>query len=357
MELPFFNSSARKRDQVVAIDLGGRNTKAVYLQRKGDRCTLLGYALLEAPVQQKAFSADLLAEHLKSIVGTLGVKTRFVTLSVGVSDAIVRQAEMPQIPLQDMRLILKANSKAYLQQDLPNHIFDCYIVPPRQLPKAEDNARLSAISKKFKVLVAGAKKQFVNDLLEAVSKAGLVAEGIVPSLIGPINAAELAMPDLFNKGVVALVDVGFKNTTICLLQDGELVLSRVVAIGVDKFTSGLAESMGISYAEAEGIKIGMAGEVQPSLEALVTPLGRELRASIDFFEHQQEKQVTQVFISGGSAKSEFIVKILETEIATVCKAWSPIAALQLALPPQQMAELELVAPQLTVAVGAALAAF
>ena len=122
------------------------------------------------------------------------------------------------------------------------------------------------------------------------------------------------MPDLFAKNVVALVDIGFKNTTICLLQEGELVLSRVIAIGGDKITGGLAEAMGISYAEAEGIKMGMPSEVQPTLEALVSPLGRELRASLDFFEHQQDKHVSQVFISGGSARSEFIVKILETEM-------------------------------------------
>jgi type IV pilus assembly protein PilM len=357
MALPFINSSARKRDQLVAIDLGGRTTKAVHLQRKGDSYTLLRYALLDAPVQQKTFSPDILAEHLKSIIGTLEAKTKLITLSVGVNDAIVRQAEMPQIPVQDMRMILKANPRAYLQQDLPNHIFDCYIVPPRQAAKGEEKGKLSAISQKFKVLVAGAKKQFLDDLKTAVEKAGLVAEGIVPSLIGPMNAFELAMPELFNKSVIALVDVGFKNTTICLLQEGELVLSRVVAIGGDRITGGLAESMAISYAEAEGIKMGMASEVQPTLEALITPLGRELRASIDFFEHQQDKHVSQVFISGGSARSEFIVKILESEITTNCRAWSPISAMQLALPPQQLAELEQVAPQLTVAVGTAVAAF
>ena len=31
--------------------------------------------------------------------------------------------------------------------------------------------------------------------------------------------------------------------------------------------------MGISYAEAEGIKIGMPAEVQSNLEPLLTPLG------------------------------------------------------------------------------------
>ena len=74
------------------------------------------------------------------------------------------------------------------------------------------------------------------------------------------------------------MDIGFKSSTICILQEGELVLSRVVGIGGDKITGGLAENMAISYAEAEGIKMGMPAEVQPILEALVAPLGRELRA-------------------------------------------------------------------------------
>ncbi|MCX6896619.1 MAG: pilus assembly protein PilM [Verrucomicrobia bacterium] len=355
MSLPFINRSARKRDQILAIDLGGRTTKAVLMQRKGDTLTLTRYAMLDAPVQQKTFSPDLLAEHLKSIVAALDTKTKNINLIVGCQDTIVRQAEMPQIPIQDMRQILKMSPKTYLQQDLPNHIFDCYIIPPRQLSKPDEKGKLNPAPQKFKVLVAGIKKQLLDDLLAAVHKADLIADGILPGLISPINAFEVAMPDLFAKNVVALVDIGFKNTTICLLQEGELVLSRVIAIGGDKITGGLAEAMGISYAEAEGIKMGMPSEVQPTLEALVSPLGRELRASLDFFEHQQDKHVSQVFISGGSARSEFIVKILETEMTVNCRAWNPASTLPLALPPQQTAEIEQVAPQLTIAVGAALA--
>ena len=45
--------------------------------------------------------------------------------------------------------------------------------------------------------------------------------------------------------------------------------------------------MSISYAEAEGIKVGMAPEVEAALQMQVIPLGREIRASLDFFEHQQ----------------------------------------------------------------------
>lgn len=257
-----------------------------------------------------------------------------------------------------MRQILKNNSKTYLQQDLPGHTFDCYFIPNRQVEGSGDGLKVSPnTSQKFKVLVGGAKTQLINDIQIAVKQANLVADQVVPGLIGPVNAFELALPEVFNKEAVALVDIGFKSTSICVLQKGELILSRVVGLGGDKFTQGLAESMSISYAEAEGIKVGMPTEVQSNLESLLAPLGRELRASIDFFEHQQDRTISQIFISGGSARSEFILRSLETELLAPCKAWNPTDCLQHSLPPAQAGELQQVAPTLAVAVGTATSSF
>jgi type IV pilus assembly protein PilM len=353
MALPFLNGAAKKRDQLVSIDLGGRTTKAVSLERQGDRLVLSRYALLDAPLYERNLSSDLLCEHLKNVCLALETKTRAVSLALGVNDAIVRHADLPMMPISDMRLVLKNNTKNYLQQDLPGHVFDCYPLPLRESAKPVEKPRLGSGSPKQRVLVAGARKQLIEEMQTAIKNTGLTAEQIVPGMLGPVNAFELAMPEVFSREVVALVDIGFKNTSICLLQEGELVLSRVVAIGGDKLTNGLAESLGISYAEAEGIKVGMPAEVQSNLEALVLPLGRELRASIDFFEHQQDRTVSQIFISGGSARSEFMLQLLQTELMAECKPWNPLSFLELTLPPQQAAEIDHIAPQLAVAVGIA----
>ena len=328
------------------------------MQRKGDIYTLLRYCVMDAPIFEKNISVELLAEHLKAVFQALETKTKFVSLAISVNDSIVRQAELPQIPMDDMRQILKNNSKNYLQQDLPGHTFDCYFITVTRRNGEEGvKINVNGNSQKLKVLVGGAKKQLADDSKPPSRRPAWFRTRLMPGLVGPVNAFELAMPDIFNKDAVALVDIGFKNTTICLLNKGELIVSRVVNIGGDKLTHGLAESMGISYAEAEGIKVGMAAEVQSNLEPLLTPLGRELRASVDFFEHQQDRTVSQIYVSGGSARSEFIMKGLETELMAPCKPWNPAATLQMSLPPAQISEVEQVAPQLAVAVGAAAAAF
>lgn len=358
MALPFLNNGSKKgRDQVIAVDLGGRTTKAVHVQRKGNDFVLTRYAILDAPIYEKTLSADLLSEHLKSVSAALEAKTKLVVLALGVNDAIVRHVEMPHMPVDDMRMVLKISPRNYLQQDLPNHVFDCHIIPPRQAAKPAEAAKATlGAPQKFRVLATGAKQQLVNDYQTAARNAGLVADVIFPGLIGPVNAFELALPQVFAKEAVALVDIGFRSTSISILNEGELIMSRVVAIGGDRLTSGLAESMGISYAEAEGIKVGMASEVQSTLESMLSPLGRELRASIDFFEHQHDRTITQAYLSGGTARSEFILATLQNEMMVECKTWDPTGFLQRELPPAQVAELEHVATQFGVALGAALAA-
>ena len=352
MALPaILSGSTKKRDQILAIDLGTRTTKAVVMQRRGDVYTLSRYLLLDAPIFDKAMPPELLTEHLKAVSQGIESKSR-VSLTTNVNDALVRHIDIPRMPLDDMRLILKHNSRAYLQQDLQNYVFDCHLLPE----SAPDTSKPSNAVQKQKVLIAGSKTQFVNEMVEGVKNAGLIADHISPGMIGPVNAFELSQPQAFSNEVVALIDIGFKSSTICILQHGELVLSRVVNMGGDRLTTAVSDSMEISYAEAEGIKVGMAGEVQGALESIITPLGRELRASIDFFEHQADRAVACAYLTGGSTRSEFIVQGLQQELMIEAKTWNPTSSLKLELPPQQAGELEQVAPQLAVAIGAGIAA-
>ncbi len=360
MALPFLSGRGKKkRSQMISVDLGTRTTKAVLLEQRGELWALTRYALIDAPIFEKKISAELLAEHLKAVVEALGTKVKFVTIAVSLDDAVVRLVDLPQIPVDEMRQVLKNNSKIYLQQDLPGHVFDCYVIPPKSPANGRSPAeavKAPVGQTKLKVLVTAAKQGFVNDFQSAIKEAGLVGDHMVPGFVSLANAFELAQPEIYKNESVALVDIGFKQTSICVLDAGEIVLMRVVNIGGDRLTAGLAETLSISYAEAEGIKVGMAPEVMSSLEMHVQPLGRELRASLDFFEHQNDRAISEVYVSGGTARSEMILQMLKSELIVECKTWNPTHFLQLALPGQQAVEIEHVAPQLTVAVGAALAA-
>ena len=147
MALPFINGlGKKKRTQMISVDLGARTTKAVLLEQRSGGWELCGYALLDAPIFDKKISQELLAEHLRNVAAALETQARHVTLSVGLDDAVVRQVELPQMPVDDMRLALKINTKGYLQQDLTGHVFDCHIFPPKPMAtgKAPPRRRVQA---------------------------------------------------------------------------------------------------------------------------------------------------------------------------------------------------------------------
>ena len=124
-------TSKKRRSQMLAVDLGGRTTKAVLMERRGEVFALTRYALLDAPIFEKKISSELLAGHLREVIQKLDAQPKWITLALGLDDSIVKQIELPQIPVDDMRLVLKNNSKAYLQQDLNGYAFDCHIFPPK----------------------------------------------------------------------------------------------------------------------------------------------------------------------------------------------------------------------------------
>jgi type IV pilus assembly protein PilM len=356
MAFPYLTRQPKKREHIVAIDLGAHATKGVYLHNKGRYC-LAQYSIQETPVSERGVSKEVLADLIKKVVAELGARTRQVTLVMNVGDSMLKQIEMPMVPVNDMRMMLKLNSKNYLQQDLPDHVFDCFVLPNYTASTGTESKDAPKSQLKAKVMVGGARRQLVDDYQAAIKAAGMVPDQIVPNLIGATNAFELAEPEAFQKEVVAVVDLGFKHSTISILSAGELMLNRVVGLGGDKLTSGLAEVMNTSYAEAEGIKVGMPQEVESALLPLLTPLGRELRISIDFFEHKQERTVSQVYVSGGAARSEFIMQALQNEMMIPCKSWNPVSFLELTLPADKLAEIERVSSQLAVAVGAAISCF
>jgi len=351
MALSFLNSGPKKKDHVVAIDLGTRVTKAVSVQRKGDSYSLNNFLLKDAPVYDRGLSAEKLADHLKGLMEEMGEKNKQVTLVIGPGESILRPSELPQAPKQQVLQMLKVNSKQYLQQELKEHVFDCHY------PTADSEGDGAGKGGMAAALVGGAKREHVENLKLAAKQAGLVADLITTSLVQPANAFEVAMPEVFEKEVVALVDFGSKHSFISIMMLGELSLSRVVGFGAAKLTTGIAETLGVSQAEAEGIKVGMPQEVEETIQPLLTPLGRELRASIDFFEHQQDKTVSQVFFSGGSSISDHIIQALQSELMVPCKSWNPAGAFTTNVAPQRLGELEQIAPQLTVAVGAAAMSF
>ena len=344
--MPLLNNPLRRRDEIVAIDLGHRITKAVHLRRKGTTYQLQNYALLDAPIYEKAPAVESLSDHLLAAWRTLNVATRHVVLVVGTGNCMLCHAELPVASISDLRRMVKLSPKTYLQQELPDHFFDCYA----QTDPTQDSAARSR--RKARVLVGGAKARFVEMLKEAARQAGLIVEQITPGQVGLVNAFKMLPQDSHGE-VVALLDIGFNQSTINIVMRGDLALTRVVNIGAERFVQAMAQPHAKDTHDPH-VDVPMTEVMQSKLQNLFVLLGKEVDASIGFFVNNQEVTVNQVYVSGGSARSQFMVQALESELALPCETWNPTKSLVLDLPAKQMKEIDYDATQLSAAIGAAL---
>ncbi|MEO6035397.1 MAG: pilus assembly protein PilM [Verrucomicrobiota bacterium] len=338
-------------DQIIAIDLGTRSTKAVCMEKDGDSLRLVSYTIQDRPDFGSALSLDGLSTHLTAVARALNAKSKQAIFVVGAKETVICHAEMPVIETSQMRRMVKLNPRLYFQEDLPNHSFDCFV-----LHQEGDAKTGSKQVVRGKTLIVGIKNQVLKNLQAAAAASTLDVEQVTASQTGSANCF-LMSPEVWQKKVVALVDIGFSHSTISLLVNGEITLTRVVNIGAEKFTSGLAESMNITFSVAEGLKQIMPQKVHSQLTTLVAPLSHELNNSIHFFEQKADKKVSEIYFSGGSARSTFIIEILQAELHLPCKSWDPTSSLTQKLSSAQAIALQQEAPQLTVAIGAALTWF
>jgi type IV pilus assembly protein PilM len=341
---------SKRREEIIAIDLGTKTTKAVVVARSGEDYSLRNYVLMEAPSAEKAFSRSVWADHVRKVGKALGSTTRRVVLALGPTSAIFSQTELPAASPSDLRKIVKLSPKNYLQQDLPDHVFDCYVTP------GEERETGGRMRRKARVLVAAARRPLIEDLVDGAWDAGYVVEQITLSQVATANAFAAANPEEAPSETAAFLDIGFRHSTISILLRGRLALVRVVNIGAEQ----LADIM--QQASTRGPAAGLEEDDNPGLDAMqvsvqkaIRGLAKEVDASIGFFLSQNDVPVHQVYVSGGSARSHLILQTLEMEMGVPCRAWNPALTLkQEGLAASRGGDLEYEAPQLTVAVGAAL---
>jgi type IV pilus assembly protein PilM len=342
-----------KGNEIVVIVLGTCTTKAVHVRRQGESLHLLNYVLKPTPVLKEGLSGEALSNHLREVRQQLNAGTNRAVVVIGMGQSLVRTLEMPALKPPEMRQLVKRNSKRFFQEELTDYEFDCFVLPE---PAASASAGTPSPQRKNQALVAGAKTALLDDLRAAVKAAGLSSVQVAVSQVCLVNAALAALPELPADEAVAIVDLGFRTSSITFLVSRNPGLSRTVGIGGDTLTASLASAMNIPYDVAEGLKIFMPEKVRDKLEERISALGQELRTAIDFFESQEEKQVRRIFVAGGTARSQFIVQGLQDQLRIPCQKLDLARFGTSELPPEKADAVAKDAPQLATAGGAAAAA-
>ena len=337
---------AKALTSVIGLDLGRYSLKSVLLQRKGgNRYVVTNYAshVLSSPVE----TSDALAQELKSLFEKMGGSAKSCAVGISSPDAIIRIIEQPETPVHLLRDALRLNGIMLLNQDCKDFVLDC-----DRIPTNEQSAEPDVAGRK-KYLVGGLPRAQVSLIGEAVTHSGPAVGALQLGPICAFNAFEFAYPEIFNEQAFFLVDIGHNASTVMVGSKRELILVRSIDCGGKALLEALT---GLSGENREAVLQALEQEDEVMVEysrVALSALIREIQNSIGFLEHRHEETIARVYVSGGPAKSQTLLKVLSDELALPCEVWSAVGKCESAIAANRAAGFAAEALDLNVACGAA----
>lgn len=345
----FTRKRQAKTDSVLGLDLGASHLKAALLHRQNGQLALVEYAVRKLPmVTYKNMTASQLGAEVQELLGQLKTTDRRAVVTLSCPSVIVCHAQLPRMPITELRAALQINSVRYLRRDFSNYHFDVAVIP-----EFGDSGKVP--KQTVRVLVGGASREDITWYRTALGEAKVRPWAIELAAVSVVNAFQASHREICEKEVVILVDIGARSTTMNFLRQGLPVMTRIMHFGGSQLSEHIAQVLSLKPEEAEEEKLKMSEPVQTLIKTAIRPLARELRASIDYFERQEECHLTRTFACGGSALSPQILQDLGEEVGVKFERWDPLHNFDLSQLNGDLAVLKAQAPGFAAAVGAAVA--
>jgi type IV pilus assembly protein PilM len=170
-----------------------------------------------------------------------GFSTKEVILGIGTAAVVVREMELPEMPMPQLRSSLPFQVQETLPMSADEALLDFF--PTGQ--RATDNASL------LRGILVAAPKGLVSQNVLAVENAGLR-----PVMVD-LSAFALLRSQLSAQTagqVTAFVDIGARTTTVVVAAHGVPRLVRMLPAGGQDLTKAIASTLKVDEGQAEQIK-------------------------------------------------------------------------------------------------------
>ncbi len=335
-----------KKKSLVGLDIGSHSVKAVELMENAGHVKLVGFG--QAPVPSEDQLRDAVTQALKRA----GIKTREVATAVCGRSVIVRYVNMVSMSDEELQSALRFEADKYIPFDIDEVILSCQRL--EEIP-AEENEE-----KEMKVLLVAVKKSLIDEHVSLLNQLGLSPRVVDVDSFAMGNAFELRSmnsPRVEDEDrVVALVDIGAAKSNINIMRGNLSYFSREVYLAGNDFTEAVSRRLGISIAEAEKLKCSpgdRSDEVEDAILPVLDDLANEVHLSFDYYENQYDRQVEEIYISGGSSGLPGLEAAFERIFNRKVSFWDPTENMEIKSDRFDVDQMKAIAPQLAVAVGLA----
>ena len=333
----------------VGLDIGSGIIKLVVIDHAGSEPELVKVATTEvatdAIVEGEVMDPGIVAEAVRGLFSTAGIKQKSVITAVGGRDVIVKKIQMDRMKEGDAREVIRWEAEQHVPFDMANVELDFQILDP------------DADGLQMNVLLVAAKREIVEGRVGLLKEAGLQPAVIDVDAFAIHNAFELNHPDAM-QGVVGLVNIGHEVTNVNVLEDGVPVLTRDLSVGTRRFREDLQREKGLSAEDSEQVVQGraastdLAGYVDARAEEIA--VGVERAAAFLATASRSAGGLSHVFTSGGGARIPGLNEALADRLRVPVELASPLQRLKVRDSVFESVSVDELAPLLMLSIGLAL---
>jgi type IV pilus assembly protein PilM len=240
-------------------------------------------------------------QGLESLIRGAGIKPGPATLCLGGPSVFTRVIKVPQSDPNQVRQMVGFEA----QQAIPAIEDACWDF---QLFPSGSGAELEA-------MILAIKKDSVEEMIAAATKAGLLVDGVELAPAAIINAFRYNYPEVQTPTMI--LEVGARSTNIILVE-GAKIFCRIVPLGGASVTQAIATDLQESFAGAETLKRAkgfvhpggsyedppdeISARISKLSRGVVTRLHTEVERSITFYRSQQGgSRPLLLLLAGGGA--------------------------------------------------------
>jgi type IV pilus assembly protein PilM len=309
---------------ICAVDIGYHSVKVLQLslaRKKGVVRRILTQRTGLTPSVSAEEAPGYIINALTSLWRDAGIRSRTVMSAIPGRAVFVRQLRIPYVTGERLDRIVRYEAKQQIPFPVDQMKIDYHVFPSE--------------GGELEVTLVAVKRDIIEEHVGLLRAAGLLPELIDVTSLALYNLQmdQGGQTDL----VTAFVNIGASTTDIVIEHGGVLKFMRSAPVAGNALTSALERDLGLSFEEAEELKLtrggvsvavqgasptpaagedNLAAAVRDVLEsALERSVVTEIRKSIDFFISQPEGlTVNQIVITGGTSRLSGIETFMEDRL-------------------------------------------
>lgn len=317
----FFGSN-----KIIGLDIGTSTIKLVEVEGSGKKTTLSSFGYIPTPqnsvVAGEIVQPELVSQAIVELIKQTKTKRKKAAIGICGTAMITKRISIPRIEENLLPEQLRWEAEQYIPFDINEINLGYHILRNSQTSPEQMN-----------LLLIAAKKDLVVKYAEVVESAGLNC--ILADVAGfALSNCYQLNYNATGPHTAGLMSMGASLTQFVVMENNEVTFCRDIPVGGMNFTSDIQKTMGISFEEAESLKIS-AGQGQPvpqevmdSINQTSEAVSEEIRRSYDFYlATAGDISIPKFYVTGGGFALKSLKEKMQSTLGVSVDNLNPFAAI------------------------------